>query len=195
MSSYCDIAPGHPFHGPYHDLEYGVPIDDERALFERLSLEIFQAGLSWLIVLKKRPALVAAFDGFAVDVVACYGEAERERLLADAAIIRNRRKIEAIIENARRIQALRLSHGSFAGWIAAHHPLNKEEWIKVFKRTFLFMGAEVVNEFLMSIGFLPGAHREDCPAFGRIVDLAPAWIGRERDEMTPLKCKMARSAF
>jgi DNA-3-methyladenine glycosylase I len=178
MSGYCDIAPGHPFHGPYHDHEYGVPLDDEQALFERLCLEIFQAGLSWLIVLKKRPALVAAFDGFAVDKVAAYGEAERERLLNDASIIRNRLKIEAVIENARRVQALRASHGSFAAWIAAHHPLSKEEWVKLFRRQFKFMGGEVVNEFLMSIGFLPGAHREDCPAFVRIAGLQPAWMGK-----------------
>ncbi|HTH40671.1 MAG TPA: DNA-3-methyladenine glycosylase I, partial [Rhodocyclaceae bacterium] len=97
MSWYCDVAPGHPFHGPYHDTEYGFPIHDERALFERLSLEIFQAGLSWLIVLKKRPALVAAFEEFQVDLVAEYGDEQRIRLLADAAIIRNRRKIDAII--------------------------------------------------------------------------------------------------
>lgn len=175
MNWYCDVAPGHPVHEPYHDLEYGVPIDDERALFERLSLEIFQAGLSWLITLKKRPALVAAFDGFDVDKVAAYGEAEVARLLADAGIIRNRRKIAAIIENARRVQRLRASHGSFAAWIAAHHPRSKEEWVKVFKATFVFMGGEVVNEFLMSIGYLPGAHREDCPAFARILPLAPPW--------------------
>ena len=73
MSWYCDVAPGHPVHGPYHDNEYGFPLEDEAALLERLSLEIFQAGLSWLIVLKKRPSTVAAFDGFDVDSVAGYG--------------------------------------------------------------------------------------------------------------------------
>lgn len=176
MSGYCDVAPGHPFHGPYHDNEYGVPIADERALFERLALEIFQAGLSWLIVLKKRDALVAAFDGFDVDRVALYGEAERARLMADVGIIRNGRKIDAVIENARRLQVLRDSHGSFAAWIALHHPRSKDEWVKLFKQTFVFMGGEVVNEFLMSIGTLPGAHREDCPAFARILPLQPAWL-------------------
>ncbi len=179
MSGYCDVAPGHPFHGPYHDHEYGVPLDGERDLFERLSLEIFQAGLSWLIVLKKRPALVAAFDGFDVDKVAAYGETERRRLLNDAGIIRNRLKIDAVIENARRIQALRASHGSFAAWIAFHHPLDRQGWVKLFKRQFKFTGGEVVGEFLMSIGYLPGAHREDCPAFTRIAVLRPAWMGKQ----------------
>ncbi|HLO75300.1 MAG TPA: DNA-3-methyladenine glycosylase I [Magnetospirillum sp.] len=176
MNWYCEVAPGHPFHGPYHDREYGFPIDDERALFERLALEIFQAGLSWLIVLKKRPALVAAFDGFDVDVVAEYGEAERERLLADAAIIRNRRKIDAIIENARRLRQLRRDYGSFARWISAHHPRPKNEWVALFRRTFKFMGGEVVNEFLMSIGILPGAHNPQCPVHARILAARPPWM-------------------
>ncbi len=176
MSWYCDIAPGHPVHGPYHDQEYGFPLTDERALFERLSLEIFQAGLSWLIILKKRPTLLAAFDRFEPEIIAAYGEVEIERLMADAGIIRNRRKILAVIENARRLQALRLSGGSFAAWISQHHPRPKEEWVKLFKQTFVFTGGEVVNEFLMSIGTLPGAHREDCPAFIRIAPLHPAWM-------------------
>ncbi|RAU22713.1 DNA-3-methyladenine glycosylase [Paramagnetospirillum kuznetsovii] len=176
MTWYCDVAPGHPVHGPYHDEEYGFPLVDDRALFERLSLEIFQAGLSWLIVLKKRPALVAAFDGFDPAVVAAYGEAEVERLMNDAGIIRNRRKIAATIENARLLLMIQASHGSLAAWIAAHHPLAKPQWIKLFKQSFVFMGGEVVGEFLMSIGYLPNAHREDCPAFARIKALNPPWM-------------------
>ncbi len=179
MSWYCDVAPGHPFHGPYHDHEYGFPLDDERALFERLTLEIFQAGLSWLIVLKKRDALVEAFDSFEVGRIAAYGDQDVARLMADARIIRNRRKILATIENARRLQALRATHGSFAAWIAANHPKPLDQWVKLFKQTFVFMGGEVVNEFLMSIGILPGAHREDCPAYSRIAVAGPAWMGTE----------------
>lgn len=176
MSWYCDVAPDHPVHGPYHDLEYGFPVEDEAVLFERLSLEIFQAGLSWLIVLKKRPALAAAFDGFVVDRVAAYGEADILRLLADPGIIRNRRKIMAVIENARRLVVLRQRHGSFAAWIAAHHPLSKADWLKLFRQTFVFMGGEVVGEFLMSIGVLPGAHRPDCPVQARVVARRPPWM-------------------
>ena len=107
MSSYCDIAPGHPFHGPYHGGEYGFPSRDDKVLFERLILEINQAGLSWLTILKKREAFQAAFDGFDIDKVAAYGEREKRRLLADAGIIRNRLKVDAAIENARRLQAIR----------------------------------------------------------------------------------------
>ena len=176
MSWYCDIAPGHPLHGPYHDEEYGFPLDDEARLFERLSLEVFQAGLSWLLVLRKREGLRAAFAGFAVDRGAAYGEADVARLVADPAIIRNRLKIAATIENARRIQALRQSDGGLAAWIAAHHPLPLEDWVKLFRKTFKFMGGEVVNEFMMSIGYLPGAHREDCPVFARIARHRPPWM-------------------
>ncbi len=176
MSKYCDIAIGHPLHGPYHDTDYGFPLTHERALFELQSLELFLAGLSWELVLKKRPTTVAAFGGFEVDRVAAYGEADVARLLADPGIIRNRLKVNAIIENARRIIALRDSHGGFAEWIAGHHPMLWEEWTKLFRKTFKFMGPEIVNEFLMCIGYLPGAHRDDCPIFERIAGLSPPWL-------------------
>jgi len=176
MSWYCDVAPGHPDHGPYHDREYGFPISDEPVLLERLALEIFQAGLSWLLVLRKRRAIHAAFDGFDPDRVADYGDRERARLLADAGIIRNRRKVDAIIENARRLRALRAEHGGFADWIQAHHPLRKDDWVKLFRESFVFTGGEVVGEFLMSIGYLPGAHRQDCPVYRRIAELDPPWM-------------------
>ena len=175
MSGYCDAAPGHPVHGPYHEAEYGFPVGDDRILFERLVLEINQAGLSWLTILRKRPAFHAAFDGFDPVRVARYGEADRARLLADAGIVRNRLKIDAAIENAKRICAMRDSHGSFAAWIAAQHPLGKPDWVKLFKKTFRFTGAEITGEFLMSIGYLPGAHRPDCPVYDRIAALDPPW--------------------
>jgi DNA-3-methyladenine glycosylase I len=175
LPSYCDIAPGDPWHGPYHDTEYGFPVEDERVLFERLILEINQAGLSWLTILKKRAGFQQAYHGFDVDRVAGYGARDRRRLLADAGIIRNRLKVNAAIENARRLQALRADHGGFAGWLAAHHPREKPEWLKLFKQTFVFTGGEIVGEFLMSIGYLPGAHRPTCPVFRRIAKMNPAW--------------------
>ncbi len=178
MSHYCDTAPGHPWHGPYHDREYGFPIDSEAGLFQRLVLEINQAGLSWLTILKKREAFEAAYAGFDVDRVAAFDEEDRARLLSDAGIIRNRLKVNAAIENAKRIQALRKSDGGFQAWLEAHHPMGKAEWVKLFKKQFLFTGGEIVGEFLMSSGYLPGAHREDCPAFARIARLNPAWMGQ-----------------
>ena len=172
------MASGHPFHGPYHDDEYGFPVSDDRMLFERIILEINQAGLSWLTVLRKREAFRKAFHGFDPARVARYGETDRTRLLADAGIVRNRLKVDAAIHNAKVVLDLQKSHGSFAGWIAAQHPLAREEWVKLFRKTFRFMGGEIVGEFLMSIGYLPGAHAEDCPVHRKILKLKPAWKKR-----------------
>lgn len=174
-AAYCRMAPGHPIHGLYHETEYGFPSGDERVLFERLVLEMNQAGLSWLTILKKRPAFQAAFAGFEVDRVAAFGRPDIDRLLADPGIIRNRLKIEATTENAKRIQALRQSHGSFHGWLEMHHPQPVEAWTRLFRQTFRFTGGQIVNEFLMSVGFLPGAHEPDCPVFARILELSPPW--------------------
>lgn len=176
MSTYCDIAPGHPYHGPYHEKEYGFPIRDDSKLFERLVLEINQAGLSWLTILMKRENFRAAFAGFDIDRVAAYGRRERARLMRDAGIIRNELKINAAIENARRIQSIRESHGSLARWLDAHHPLTKQEWVKLFKKTFLFTGGEITGEFLISTGYLPGAHVIDCPVYARIAKKNPPWM-------------------
>lgn len=176
MSSYCDFAPGHPVHGTYHDHEYGFPQREEAVLFERLLLEINQAGLSWETILKKREGFRRAYHGFDVDRVARYGERDRARLLADPGIIRNRLKVDAAIHNAKVVQALRETHGGFAEWLDAHHPLDKAEWVKLFKRTFRFTGGEITGEFLMSLGYLPGAHRPDCPAFKRAAKQKPPWM-------------------
>jgi DNA-3-methyladenine glycosylase I len=174
-AAYCRAAPAHSVHGPYHDLEYGFPSSDEDVLFERLMLEINQAGLSWLTILNKRAAFRTAFAGFDVDRVAAFSSEDVERLLADTGIVRNRLKIAAAIENARRIQDLCQLHGSFALWIEAHHPRSVDEWTKLFRKTFRFTGGQIVNEFLMSLGYLPGAHEPDCPVFARIAALSPPW--------------------
>ena len=173
MSAYCDLAPGHPVHAHYHAHEYGFPQRAERELFERLLLEINQAGLSWETILRKREGFRAAYDGFDVDAVAAYGEADRARLLGDASIIRNRLKVDAAIHNAQVIQALRKSHGGFVEWLDAHAvedgaPREKASWVKLFKKTFRFTGGEITGEFLMSLGYLPGAHRADCPVMREI---------------------------
>jgi DNA-3-methyladenine glycosylase I len=174
--TYCHAARGHPFHGPYHDREYGFPLADDDALFGRLLLEINQAGLSWLTILKKQDGFRDAYDGFSIERVAGYGDEDRTRLLSDAGIIRNRLKVDAAIANARTILALQETHGSFAAWIEAHHPMTKPEWVKLFKKTFRFTGGEITGEFLMSIGYLPGAHHEACPVYDQIAALEPAWM-------------------
>ncbi len=172
--SYCDAA-GLEFHGPYHNTEYGFPIRDDSALFERLMLEINQAGLSWLTILKKREGFTKAYHGFDIDRVARYGERDRARLLGDAGIIRNRLKVNAAIENARRIKALQKEFGSFRKWLDSHHPLSLDEWRRLFKKTFVFTGGEIVNEFLVSTGYLPGAHRESCPIYAKVLAKRPPW--------------------
>ncbi len=173
--SYCAIAQGHPYHGPYHDAEYGFPLRDDDALFERLVLEINQAGLSWLTILKKRENFRAAYDGFDLDRVAAYGRRERARLLRDPGIIRNRLKVDAAIENARRFVAIREAHGSLAAWLDAHHPLRKPEWVNLFKKTLRFTGGEITGEFLISTGYLAGAHVKGCPVYAKVLRLNPPW--------------------
>jgi DNA-3-methyladenine glycosylase I len=138
-------------------------------------LEINQAGLSWLTILKKRAAFRRAYDRFDPVIVARYGARERRRLLADPGIIRNRLKVEAAIANARTVLELRERHGSFHRWLVSHHPRTKAEWVRLFKQTFRFTGGEIVGEFLISTGFLPGAHREDCPVYARVLAKRPAW--------------------
>lgn len=176
MSTYCEMAPGHPFHGPYHDHEYGFPLEGDDAFFQRLVLEINQAGLSWLTILKKREGFRKAYRDFQVEAVAGFGDADRARLLADAGIIRNRLKVEAAIHNAQRILELRDAHGSFQAWLDHHHPLGKEEWVKLFRNTFRFTGGEITGEFLMSTGYLPGAHHPGCPVYSRILKTRPPWV-------------------
>lgn len=163
-------------HKAYHDNLYGYPISDDNELFCRLILEINQAGLSWETILKKEATFRAAYSNFDIAAVAAYTETDRQRLLADAGIIRNRLKVNAAIENARTIIELQNQHGSFANWLEQRHPKTKEEWVKIFKKTFRFTGGEIVNEFLMSIGFLPGAHSKDCPVYNKVAKTNPAWL-------------------
>jgi DNA-3-methyladenine glycosylase I len=174
-SSYCDVAPGHPFHGPYHESEYGFPIREDDRLFERLVLEINQAGLSWLTILKKRESFVDAFDNFSLERVSRYDARKRGKLLENAGIIRNRLKVDAAIENAKRILSIRGEHGSFAQWLDAHHPREKADWVKLFKKTFVFTGGEITGEFLLSTGYLPGAHMEWCPVYAKVIRAGAPW--------------------
>ena len=181
MSTYCDYCNSHPedtFNRMYHDTQYGFPLKDDNLLFERLILEINQAGLSWITILKKADNFRKAYNGFDIDKVARYGEKDRARLLEDAGIIRNRLKVNAAIVNAQKIQVLRKEYGSFKGWLDANRKLSKDEWVRLFKKTFVFTGGEIVNEFLMSTGYLAGAHDESCPIYKKVASLRPAWMRR-----------------
>ncbi|MES2004823.1 MAG: DNA-3-methyladenine glycosylase I [Bacteroidota bacterium] len=166
-------------HKAYHDHLYGFPIQEDNELFCRLVLEINQAGLSWETILKKEAGFRKAYHNFNIKKVAAYKDTDRERLLADAGIIRNRLKINAAIENAGTILLLQKEFGSFAKWLELQHPKPKEEWVKLFKKTFRFTGGEIVNEFLMSAGYLPGAHTPDCPVFKKVQKAKPAWLKKQ----------------
>jgi DNA-3-methyladenine glycosylase I len=176
-TSYCEaVRRGLPDpHRAYHDRRYGFPLAGDAALFGRLVLEINQAGLSWTTILRKEAAFERAYDGFDIDRVAAYGDADVARLLADASIIRNRLKVRAAVTNARRIVALRPEFGGFQGWLDAHHPLPAAAWLTTFKATFTFVGPEIVREFLVSTGYLDGAHDPDCPVRADVLAAGPPW--------------------
>lgn len=178
--SYCNYiasqsAVADQLHKIYHDTQYGFPIHDDNELFCRLILEINQAGLSWTTILKKQEGFRKAYHHFNIKKVAAYREKDIERLLNDAGIIRNRLKVHAAVENAKTILALQKQFGSFKNWLDEQHPLSKEEWTKLFRKTFRFTGGEIVNEFLMSTGYLPGAHSENCPVYKKVLKAKPAW--------------------
>jgi len=167
----------------YHDTEWGVPCHDDVELFERLALEGFQAGLSWSTILHKREAFRAAFRGFEPAVVARFDDADRDRLLGDAGIVRNRAKIEATIGNAAALLAVAEEFGSFdaylgtmvpgpparlppetqAGEIPATTPVSDALSRDLRKRGFRFVGSTIVYAFMQSVGLvddhLPGCFR------------------------------------
>lgn len=183
--SYCTAIPAlqpearKALHQRYHDHHYGFPIHNDNELFGRLIMEINQAGLSWETILRKEEAFRAAYDQFDVAKVAAYGEADRNRLLADAGIVRNRLKVNAAIENAKAIVELQEAYGSFEQWLNHNHPKTLQEWMKLFKKTFKFTGGEIVNEFLMSTGYLPGAHDLDCPIHADVLKSKPKWAANK----------------
>jgi DNA-3-methyladenine glycosylase I len=121
-----------------------------------------RGGLSWNTILNKQHNFKKAFHHFNIKKVAKYTDADRARLLADAGIIRNRLKVDAAIHNAGIILSLQKEHGSFKEWLDIHKGQSKEGWVKLFKKTFRFTGREIVGEFLMSTGYLPGAHIKTC---------------------------------
>jgi DNA-3-methyladenine glycosylase I len=169
-------------HRRYHDRAYGFPIHDDNELFCRLILEINQAGLSWETILKKETSFRKAYSNFNIKKVAAYTAVDRKRLMENPGVIRNRLKINAAIENARTILKLQKEYGSFEMWLEAHFPRSKEEWVKLFKQTFRFTGGEIVNEFLVSIGYLPGAHDVDCAIYRKAARAKPRWIALRKKE-------------
>ena len=177
--SYCEFANDLPLDNVdriHHDTVHGFAVHDDNELFGRLILEINQAGLNWTLILKKERNFRHAYSGFDVGCIALYGNADRRRLLGDAGIVRNRRKIEAIIHNAGVVMAMKEEYGSFRAWLDQHHPLDLQSWIRLFKKTFRFTGPEIVNEWLMSTGYITGAHQPDCPVYEKVIESRPMWL-------------------
>lgn len=182
--SYCKFVSGLSADNPhvhYHNHVYGFPLSGDDELFGRLLLEMNQAGLSWDTILKKESNFRKAYFGFSIQKIAGFDDSDIHRLLNDSGIIRNRLKIEAAIHNANVILNLQSVHGTFAEWLWIHRNNSLEEWVKLFKKNFKFTGGEIVNEFLMSIGFLPGAHQKNCEVFERIINLNPVWMQISND--------------
>jgi DNA-3-methyladenine glycosylase I len=176
----CGWAGGAPEFVAYHDDEWGHPVLDDDALFEKLSLEAFQSGLSWRTILNKREHFRSAFDGFSIERVAAFGPADVERLVADAGIVRHRGKIDAVINNAQRAVELAQAGGSLAGLVWSYEPseddraepqttstspestaLSKE----LKRRGWRFVGPTTVFAFMQAMGLVNDhavgcAHRE-----------------------------------
>jgi DNA-3-methyladenine glycosylase I len=162
----------------YHDEEWGRPVLTDDGLFERLTLEAFQSGLSWLTIMRKRPAFREAFAGFEVAAVAAFGDADRERLLADAGIVRNRLKVEAAIANARAALPVVAEHGSLAAFLwrfrpEAHEaPRSRPDYVaaspesaamakELKRRGFRFVGPTTAYSLMQAAG-LVNDHAAGC---------------------------------
>lgn len=177
--SYCDFCATREeddVHRVYHDHYYGFPIEDDNELFGRLILEINQAGLSWATILNKQHNFREAYSNYSIDRVALFDEKKIDELLQNSGIIRNRLKVHAAIHNAQQIMVIKEEYGSFKQWLDQHHPKSRDEWTKLFKKTFKFVGGEIVNEFLMSTGYLSGAHDRNCTIFEKIEKSKPKWL-------------------
>ena len=177
--SYCeftkDLTDDH-LDKKYHDEIYGFPVIADNELFGRLILEINQAGLNWSTILKKESHFRRAFDDFVIEKIALYGEKDIERLLNNSGIIRNKLKIAAVIYNAKQVILIQSEFDSFYNWLYKHKGLSLKEWTLLFRKHFKFVGTKIVEEFLMSIGFLKGAHEISCPIYSRILKHKPLWL-------------------
>jgi DNA-3-methyladenine glycosylase I len=157
----CPWAEGDAAMEKYHDEEWGNPTEKDAAHFERLSLEVFQAGLSWRTILHKRAAFRRAFARFSPKKVAAFTGRDVRRLLGDAGIVRHRGKIEATIENARRFLEISKEHGGFAGYLASL-PGDLPALRRIFRAEFRFMGPKIAESYFESVGKIPPTHDPRC---------------------------------
>lgn len=163
--SYCRNQPKDSIHHWYHDEVYGKMSEDDNELFGRLVMEINQAGLSWNTVLQKYEGLKLAYSQFNLQKVSMYKEQEISELMGNKNIIRHELKIRSIVYNAQQILEIQKEFGTFKNWIMLQNQISIENWVKLFKKNFKFVGKEIVKEFLSSNGILKGAHDKECPEY------------------------------
>jgi DNA-3-methyladenine glycosylase I len=186
----CDWCSSDPLYLDYHDNEWGIPVYDDRQLFEMLTLEGAQAGLSWLTILKKRENYRKAFHNFNIKKIAAYTAEDVERLLSDAGIVRNRLKIESVIKNARATLLIQKEFGSLAGflWSFVDNVAVQNSWTslrelpprtdisdamskELKKRGFGFVGSTICYAFMQAVGMV-NDHLTDCYRYGAVKKLA-----------------------
>lgn len=184
--AYCDWDTTSEINIRYHDTEWGVPLHDDKRQFEFLMMEVMQCGLNWNMMMLKREIFRKCFDGFDYDKVAAYGEKDIMRILETDGMIRSRRKIEAIISNARCFQAIRAEFGTFCnylwgysngktilyarhadGWIPASNGLSDRISKDLKKRGFKFLGPTTIYSHLQACGII-NDHAKDCPCYAAI---------------------------
>ena len=165
--SYCRNQPKDSIHHWYHDEVYGKMSEDDNELFGRLVMEINQAGLSWNTVLQKYEGLKLAYSQFNLQKVSMYKEQDISELMGNKNIIRHELKIRSIVYNAQQILEIQKEFGTFKNWIMLQNQISIENWVKLFKKNFKFVGKEIVKEFLSSNGILKGAHDKECPEYSK----------------------------
>jgi DNA-3-methyladenine glycosylase I len=171
QTSYCQYVnqlPLENLHRQYHDHQYGFKLKNDNELFGRLILEINQAGLSWTTILNKKENFKTAYSNFNIHKIASYSKKEINQLLSNKGIVRNNLKIKAIIFNAQKVVEIQNEFGSFYNWLNNKKGYDLTNWVTLFKKTFKFTGGEITKEFLMSTGFVDGAHIKTCPIYSLI---------------------------
>ena len=195
---YCGWASSDPLDRVYHDTEWGIPVHDDRHMFEHLTLECMQCGLSWDLMLKKRAIFRVCFDNFEYDIIAKYDETDIERILNTEGMIRSSRKIKAVINNAQCYQRVREEFGSFCDYIWAFsggktilyqghatgpipvsNGLSEKISSDLKKRGFKYVGPVMIYSHLQACGII-NDHDKDCPCWQKIVSEYPA-VTKRRD--------------
>ncbi|GAB4374019.1 MAG: DNA-3-methyladenine glycosylase I [Calditrichia bacterium] len=157
----CKWCQGDALLEEYHDFEWGIAPENDDELFERMAMQIFQAGLNWKLILQKRENFNKAFCGFSIEQVSEFDDTILARLLTDSGIIRNRQKIRAVLHNARVIRQIQQDFGSFRFYVD-QLPNTLSELQKEFRQRFQFMGPEIVRMFVFNIGKIPPPHEKQC---------------------------------